>query len=65
MPIMKGECINMFKRFFEYALMGAGTCIGYFAVKKGIEVASDPCKKAKLKRKLANIKNAFTEKIGS
>lgn len=24
----------MFKRFLEYALMGAGTCVGYFAVKK-------------------------------
>lgn len=52
----------MVKRFFEYALMGAGTCIGYFAMRKGIDMASDPCKKAELKRKIKNAKNAFTEK---
>lgn len=62
---MKGECINMFKRFFEYALMGAGTCIGYFAMRKGIDIASDPYKKADFKRKVKNVKNAFTEKMES
>ena len=48
---MKGVYINMFKRFFEYALMGAGTCIGYFAMKKGIDIVTDPVKKADAKRK--------------
>ena len=63
--IMKGECITMFKRFFEYALMGAGTCVGYFAMRKGIDIASDPVKKAEFKRKITNAKNAFTEKTES
>ena len=53
---MKGECAEMIKRFFEYALMGAGTCIGYFAVRKGIDIASDPCKKAEIKRKIKKAK---------
>lgn len=55
----------MFKRFFEYALMGAGTCIGYLSIRKGIEIASDPYKKANLKRKIKNIKNAVTDKTES
>lgn len=55
----------MVKRFFEYALMGAGTCIGYFAVRKGIDIVSDPCKKAEIKRKIKKAKNAFTEKTES
>ena len=59
---MKGECIKMFKRFFEYALIGAGTCIGYFVMQKGIDIASDPVKKAEFKRKIKKAKNAFTEK---
>ena len=62
---MKGECIYMFKRFFEYTLMGAGTCIGYFEMRKGIDIASDPFKKAEFKRKIKNAKNAFTEKTES
>lgn len=55
----------MFKRFFEYALIGAGTCIGYFAMRKGIDIVSDPCKKAEFKRKVKNVKNAFIEKTES
>ena len=55
----------MFKRFFEYALIGAGTYAGYFAVRKGIDIASDPCKKAEFKRKIKNVKNTFTEKTES
>lgn len=51
----------MFKRFFEYALMGAGTCAGYLAVKKGIETMSDPYKKAELKKKMNKIKSTFKE----
>lgn len=62
---MKGECIKMLKRFLEYALMGAGTCIGYFAMRKGIDIASNPCKKAEFKRKIKNAKNALTEKTES
>ena len=56
---MKGACINMFKRFFEYALMGAGTCIGYFAMRKGIDIATDPIKKADAKRKIDKVKDAI------
>ena len=56
---MKGECINMVKRFFEYALMGAGTCIGYFAMRKGIDIATDPAKKANAKRKFDKIKALY------
>lgn len=55
----------MLKRFFEYALMGAGTCVGYFAMRKGIDIASDPYKKAEFKRKIKNVKNAFSEKTES
>lgn len=55
----------MLKRFFEYALMGAGTCIGYLSIKKGIDTMEDPYKKAKLKRKITNIKNAFLDKTES
>lgn len=56
---MKGVCINMFKRFFEYALMGAGTCIGYFAMRKGIDIVTDPVKKADAKRKISKIKDTI------
>ena len=56
---MKGVCIKMFKRFFEYALMGAGTCIGYFAMRKGIDIASDPVKKANVKKKFEKIKDTI------
>lgn len=56
---MKGVCIYMFKRFFEYALMGAGTCIGYFAMRKGIDIASDPVKKAEVKNKFNKIKDTI------
>lgn len=52
----------MFKSLFEYALMGAGAYIGYVAMRKIIDVASDPCEKAEFKRKIKNAKNAFTEK---
>lgn len=45
----------MFKRFLEYALMGAGTCVGYFTVKKGIETMSNPYKKAEVKRKIKSV----------
>lgn len=45
------------KKFFDYILMGAGTAVGYFGVTKAIKVLQDPVKKAKLKRKFANIKN--------
>ena len=45
----------MFKRFLEYALMGAGTCVGYFAVKKGIETMSNPYKKAEVKKKIKSM----------
>ena len=57
--IMKGECITMFKRFFEYALMGAGICIGYFAMRKGIDIATDPVKKADVKKKFDKIKDTI------
>ena len=57
--IMKGECINMFKRFLEYALMGAGTYIGYFAMRKGINIATDPVKKAEVKNKFNKIKDTI------
>ena len=56
---MKGACIKMFKRFFEYALMGAGTCIGYFAMRKGIDIATDPVKKANVKKKFDKIKDTI------
>ena len=56
---MKGECIKMLKRFFEYALMGAGTCIGYFAMRKGIDIVTDPVKKANAKRKFDKIKDTI------
>ena len=46
----------MIKRFFEYALMGAGTCVGYFVLRKGIAIASDPVKKANVKRKINKIR---------
>ena len=49
----------MFKRFFEYALMGAGTCIGYFAMRKAIDIATDPVKKANAKRKINKIKDTI------
>ena len=49
----------MIKRLFEYVLMGAGTCIGYFAMRKGIDIASDPVKKADVKRKFDKIKDAI------
>lgn len=55
----------MFKRFFEYALMGAGTCIGYLSIKKGIDIMTDPYKKAKIKKKIKNVKQAITEKVES
>ena len=55
----------MFKRFFEYALMGAGTCIGYLSIKKGIDTMTDPYKKAKIKKKIKNVKQAITEKVES
>lgn len=45
----------MFKRFLEYALMGAGTCVGYFAVKKCIEMMSNPYKKAEVKKKIKSV----------
>lgn len=41
----------MLKRFLEYALMGAGTCVGYFTMKKGIDIVLNPCKKAEFKKK--------------
>ena len=56
---MKGVCNNMFKRFFEYALMGAGTCVGYFATRKVIDIATDPVKKADAKRKINKIKDTI------
>lgn len=49
----------MIKRVFEYALMGAGMCIGYLAVKTVSGIVSDPYKKAEIKRK---IKDVFTKK---
>lgn len=49
----------MFKRFFEYTLMGAGTCAGYLAAKKGIEAMSDPYKKAEIKNKINKVKSAI------
>lgn len=49
----------MCKRFFEYALMGAGTCIGYFTMKKGIDIVTDPVKKADAKRKFNKLKDAI------
>ena len=49
----------MFKRLFEYALMGAGTCIGYCAMRKGIDIATDPVKKAEVKRKFNKIKDTI------
>ncbi len=52
----------MIKRFCEYAIMGAGSCVGYLIAKKGIDTVTDPYKKAKLKRKFTNVKNAFMAK---
>ena len=49
----------MFKRFFEYALLRAGTCIGYFAMRKVIDIATDPVKKADTKRKINKIKDTI------
>ena len=56
---MKGVYINMFKRFFEYALMGAGACTGQFAMRKVIDIATDPVKKADAKRKINKIKDTI------
>lgn len=55
----------MIKRFFEYALMGAGSCIGYFAMRKGIDIVTDPVKKADAKRKINKVKDVFTKKTES
>lgn len=52
----------MFKRFSEYVLIGAGTCIGSFIMMKGFETISDPCKKAKLRKKISKIKSVIKEK---
>lgn len=55
----------MLKKFFEYALMGAGTYVGYFVMLKGIDIASNPYKKAEFKRKIKNVKNVFSKKTES
>lgn len=45
----------MFKRFLEYALIGAGTCVGCFIAKKGIYTMTNPYKKAEIKRKIKSV----------
>lgn len=50
------------KRFFEYILMGAGTAVGYFAITKLFKTWQDPVKKAALKKKAKNIKEAIFSK---
>lgn len=50
------------KTILKYAVMGAATTIGSVAAKKGIDVASDPVKKAALKRKFENIKAELHKK---
>lgn len=52
----------MTKRFFDGVITGAATCVGYFIAKKGIDTVTDPYKKAKIKRKITNVKNAFMAK---
>lgn len=56
---MKGVCIYMFRKFFEYALMGAASGIGYLTILKVIDIASDPFEKAEIKRKFKEIKNTI------
>ena len=50
------------KTILKYAVMGAATTIGSAAARKGIDVASDPVKKAAIKRKFENIKAELQKK---
>lgn len=53
--------MRVIKSIFSAILWGAGVTAGSIAVTKGIEVAKDPYKKAKLKRKFNKIKSALTK----
>ena len=56
---MKGVCIYMFRKFFEYALTGAAISVGYLTALKVIDIASDPDERAEIKRKFDEIKNTI------
>ena len=51
--------MRVIKGLFNAVLWGAGVTAGSIAVTKGVELAKDPYKKAKLKRKIDKIKSAL------
>lgn len=50
------------KKLFTMVLYGAAVTLGSIAATKGVEIASDPHKKAQLKQKIKKIKTTLTEK---
>jgi len=52
----------MFRRLFDAFLIGGAVTLGSIFVRKGQEIAECPFKKARIKRKVKNIKNAIVDK---
>lgn len=50
-----------FKGILNGFLWGAGITLGSIAAQKGYETITDPYKRAKIKNKMKNIKNALTK----
>ena len=50
------------KGFISAVAYGAAATLGAILAKKGVDAMSDPYKRAKVKRKVKNIKNAIIEK---
>lgn len=53
------------KKLLDAALLGAGMCLGYAVMTGTINTIKDPCKKAKIKKCVKNIKNNLKETIES
>ena len=51
-----------FKRILNGFLYGVSVTLGCIAAQRGWEAMSDPYERAKIKKKVKNIKNALTEK---
>ena len=57
--------MNGIKNFFNAMMYGVAATLGGLAVTKGIEVAKDPYKRAKVKRIFNNIKEELSRKVES
>ena len=49
------------KRFFQAIIVGAGTYVGYLLGKGICSLLTDPIRKAKIKKKMNNVKTALKD----